>query len=54
MGKVDISGLIAIQLNRHVRIRVSDHVYAMIRSGVFGRVADQAYRQAYAQIVRGI
>ena len=54
MGKVDIGGLIAIQLNRHVRIRVSDHVYAMIRSGAFVQVSDHVYRQAYAQIVRGI
>jgi hypothetical protein len=53
MGKVDISGLIAIQLNRHVRIRVSDSVYAMVRRGVYSRVDDQAYVQAYAQIVRG-
>ena len=53
MGKVDISGLIAIQLNRHVRGRVSDHVYAMVRRGVYSRVDDQAYVQAYAQIVRG-
>lgn len=61
MGKVDIREkvlffqvLIAIQLNRHVRIRVSDHVYAMVRSGVHGQVDNQAYVQAYAQIVRGV
>ena len=45
MGKVDISGLIAIQLNRHVRIRVSDHVYAMVRRGcIVGWMIKRMYK----------
>lgn len=45
MGKVDISGLIAIQLDRHVRIRVSDSVYGQVRERVYAQIVFGKWRE---------